>query len=228
MRGATKSNHPATSNNSSIVLVGCFSNPAHNYDAVPQHLRRRATHPRWRQYLNPNNTPVLCPRSLDVRFHRCQGFAPTSVNFVRHGAMTTSATPAHQQHERARVRGRGTRPSEFSFSALAASSSSASQPSPANFLAGLFGGSTKGLGKRGSRAEALEAELLAAIDGVQGRGRCDRSVPVVASKGAYSCNSKHGVAERVEVSYSKRMACACPLALQDGHTWHHGSQSAVR
>lgn len=44
--------------------------------------------------------------------------------------------------------------------------------SPGDFFMGLFGGVLKAGSSPKAAAEKLEAKLLKAIDGVQGRGRC--------------------------------------------------------
>lgn len=51
------------------------------------------------------------------------------------------------------------------------SPSAASPPSPAEYFMALFGGNKGKLAKRDD-GEAREAELLSAIEAVQGRGRC--------------------------------------------------------
>lgn len=102
----------------------------------------------------------------------CKGFAPSPVGIVRRGVVTRSTDPAYRQHEHASDGGRGPR-SASPLPVLSASSPSASPSSPADLFTALFGGNKKTSTKRGSRAEALEADLLSAIEGVQGRGRCD-------------------------------------------------------
>lgn len=52
------------------------------------------------------------------------------------------------------------------------SAASPSPSSPAEYFMALFGGSTKGKSARKGDGEAREAELLSAIEAVQGRGRC--------------------------------------------------------
>ncbi|CAM9426793.1 unnamed protein product [Pylaiella littoralis] len=100
-----------------------------------------------------------------------KGFAPSLVHPARR-----SSVPETTQHHETRPRSRGPRPApsllrRTSPSLSAASAAAASPSSPAEYIMALFGVNKGESAKTGGKGKALEAELLSAIDGVQGRGR---------------------------------------------------------
>ncbi|CAM9550464.1 unnamed protein product, partial [Ectocarpus fasciculatus] len=101
-----------------------------------------------------------------------KGFVPSVVNNAA-GANNGAATAPTRQHERRIAKG----PSSSSSCqaprshALRAAPRSASPASLPEYFMALFGGNKGGSATRTNKAGELEADLLSAIEGVQGRGR---------------------------------------------------------